>query len=149
MISDAKDIELEPCSSTYLTFNLGNIRTNTVNKEGKYVYFYGLESSDVSSWSSKLEVQGNNDWELLPILRDSKESSSSTTKTFAGVVGNVLEWYDFACFGYFSDILADQFFPKQAGDLALLEAFAVFGAAFLMRPIGGLVLGIIGINGFL
>ena len=79
----------------------------------------------------------------MPELQYSNDSSS-TMKTLAGVAGNVLEWYDFACFGYFSDILADQFFPKQAGDSALLESFVVFGGAFLMRPIGGIVMGMIG-----
>lgn len=60
------------------------------------------------------------------------------------MIGNVLEWYDFACFGYFSDIIADQFFPSQAGNAALIESYAIFGGAFLMRPIGGITMGYIG-----
>lgn len=64
--------------------------------------------------------------------------------TAAGVAGNVMEWFDFAVFGYFSDIIADLFFPKQTGDSALVESFLVFGTGFLMRPIGGLLLGYIG-----
>jgi hypothetical protein len=55
-------------------------------------------------------------------------------ETFAGVAGNVLEWYDFAVFGFFSDVIADVFFPPQEGDDALMESFVVFGGAFLMRP---------------
>uniref|UniRef100_A0A7S2KSF4 Major facilitator superfamily (MFS) profile domain-containing protein n=1 Tax=Leptocylindrus danicus TaxID=163516 RepID=A0A7S2KSF4_9STRA len=65
-------------------------------------------------------------------------------KTIAGVVGNILEWYDFAVFGYFSDIIASNFFPPQDGNAALIESFAVFGAAFIMRPIGGAMMGYIG-----
>jgi MFS transporter, MHS family, proline/betaine transporter len=66
-------------------------------------------------------------------------------KTVAGVVGNVLEWYDFAVFGFFSDLLGQVFFPRdQSEDLSVLESFAVFGGAFLMRPVGGLVIGYIG-----
>jgi MFS transporter, MHS family, proline/betaine transporter len=66
-------------------------------------------------------------------------------KTVAGVLGNVLEWYDFAIFGFFSDLLGRVFFPRdQSEDLSVLESFAVFGGAFLMRPIGGLVIGYIG-----
>jgi len=66
-------------------------------------------------------------------------------KTIAGVAGNVLEWYDFAVFGYFSDILGEVFFPpNQEGNAAIVESFAVFGGAFLMRPIGGVLMGYIG-----
>lgn len=68
-----------------------------------------------------------------------------TLKTFAGVAGNVLEWYDFAVFGFFSDILGMVFFSKdQSEDLRVMESFAVFGGAFLMRPVGGIVIGYIG-----
>lgn len=52
----------------------------------------------------------------------------SWTKTLAGVAGNILEWYDFAVFGYFSDVLGDVFFPpNQDGHAAIIESFAVFG----------------------
>ena len=68
-----------------------------------------------------------------------------TLKTTAGIAGNILEWYDFAVFGFFSDILGLVFFPKdQPEDLSVMESFAVFGGAFLMRPIGGLVIGYTG-----
>jgi len=43
--------------------------------------------------------------------------------------------YDFAVFGYFGDILGEVFFPpNQKGHSAMIESFAVFGGAFLMRP---------------
>jgi MHS family proline/betaine transporter-like MFS transporter len=48
--------------------------------------------------------------------------------------------YDFAVFGFFSDVIGQVFFPKdQSEDLSVMESFAVFGGAFLMRPIGGMV----------
>ncbi|KAL7540984.1 hypothetical protein ACHAXR_010538 [Thalassiosira sp. AJA248-18] len=66
-------------------------------------------------------------------------------KTLAGVAGNVLEWYDFAVFGYFSDVIGDVFFaPHQDGHAAIVESFAVFGGAFFMRPVGGVLMGYIG-----
>jgi len=72
-------------------------------------------------------------------------SEDNCLKTAAGLAGNILEWYDFAVFGYFSDILSDVFFPPgQQGHAALVETFAVFGGAFLMRPIGGMMMGYIG-----
>lgn len=66
-------------------------------------------------------------------------------RAIAGVMGNVLEWYDFAVFGFFSDVIGKVFFPKtQSEDLSVMESFAVFGGAFLMRPVGGVVIGYIG-----
>lgn len=76
-------------------------------------------------------------------------------QTIAGVMGNVLEWYDFALFGFFSDIIAEVFFPPSDSATTsstgegyyngnLLKSFAVFGGAFMMRPIGGMIIGYMG-----
>lgn len=75
----------------------------------------------------------------------SKVKNNKTMQTIAGVAGNILEWYDFAVFGYLSDVIGDVFFPpNQEGHAAIIESFAVFGLAFLCRPIGGIILGYIG-----
>ena len=65
-------------------------------------------------------------------------------RTVAGVIGNVLEWYDFAVFGYFAPIIASQFFPEDDPVAGLINAFGVFAAGYLMRPLGGVVFGYIG-----
>ena len=62
----------------------------------------------------------------------------------AGVVGNVLEWYDFAVYGFFAPILAAQFFPGDDAVVRLLAAFATFAVGFLMRPVGAVLFGYIG-----
>ena len=62
----------------------------------------------------------------------------------AGVVGNVLEWYDFTIYGFFAPILAAQFFPADDPTASLLAAFTVFAVGFLMRPVGAIVFGHIG-----
>lgn len=62
----------------------------------------------------------------------------------AAVVGNVLEWYDFAVYGYIAVILAKQFFPPGDEVTALLSTFLAYGLGFLARPLGGIVLGRIG-----
>ena len=62
----------------------------------------------------------------------------------AGVVGNVLEWYDFAVYGYSAAIVARLFFPASDPTASLLAAFGVFGVGFLMRPLGGVLFGHIG-----
>jgi MFS transporter, MHS family, proline/betaine transporter len=62
----------------------------------------------------------------------------------AGVIGNVLEWYDFAVYGFFAPILAAQFFPGDDPVAKLLAAFATFAVGFLMRPVGAVLFGHIG-----
>jgi MHS family proline/betaine transporter-like MFS transporter len=62
----------------------------------------------------------------------------------AGVAGNVMEWYDFAVYGYFAQTLGQHFFPSKDPLASLIAAFGVFAAGFLMRPVGGLVFGHIG-----
>lgn len=62
----------------------------------------------------------------------------------AGVVGNMMEWYDFAIYGYFAQIIGQQFFPSKDPVASLIAAFGVFAVGFLMRPFGGLVFGSIG-----
>mmetsp|Transcript_63084 Transcript_63084/g.70652 ORF Transcript_63084/g.70652 Transcript_63084/m.70652 type:complete len:533 (+) Transcript_63084:71-1669(+) len=76
------------------------------------------------------------------------QEEESTMNTIVGVMGNVLEWYDFALFGFFSDVIAEVFFaPELEGanpNDNLTKSFVIFGSAFLMRPIGGLVIGYVG-----
>jgi MHS family proline/betaine transporter-like MFS transporter len=62
----------------------------------------------------------------------------------AGVVGNMLEWYDFALFGFFAAQIGAHFFPATNPAASLLAAYGTFAAGFLMRPIGGAVFGWIG-----
>jgi Sugar (and other) transporter len=64
-------------------------------------------------------------------------------QTLAGIAGNVLEWYDFAVFGYFGDVIGIVFFPPTSED-STANAYLLFGAAFFVRPIGGICLGYIG-----
>jgi len=62
----------------------------------------------------------------------------------AGTVGNVMEWYDFAVYGYFAQAIGKHFFPSNDPATSLIAAFGVFAAGFLMRPLGGVVFGHIG-----
>lgn len=62
----------------------------------------------------------------------------------AGALGNVLEWYDFAAYGFLATIFAKNFFPESDAFVGLISAFGVFAASFLMRPVGGVVFGHIG-----
>lgn len=62
----------------------------------------------------------------------------------AGIMGNVLEWYDFAIYGFFAPILGKLFFPSEDPTTSLIASFGAFAAGFMMRPIGGAIFGHIG-----
>lgn len=59
----------------------------------------------------------------------------------AGAIGNFVEWYDFALYGFFATTIATLFFPKSSPTAALLSTFAIFGVSFLIRPLGAIVFG--------
>src|SRR5438046_8147032 len=62
----------------------------------------------------------------------------------AGVIGNVLEWYDFGVYGYLVPTISQLFFPGGDPTVSLLSTFAVFGVGFVMRPVGSILFGIYG-----
>lgn len=55
--------------------------------------------------------------------------------------GNFLEMYDFMVFGYYAPLIAKAFFPAGDDFAALMLTLMTFGAGFLMRPVGAIVLG--------
>src|SRR5262245_24882208 len=55
--------------------------------------------------------------------------------------GNFLEMYDFIIYGYYAKYIADTFFPTNNEFVSLMAAFLTFGAGFLVRPLGAIVLG--------
>src|ERR671935_1047715 len=55
--------------------------------------------------------------------------------------GNFLEMYDFMVFGYYAASIGRTFFPGTSEFASLMFSLATFGAGFLMRPLGALVLG--------
>src|SRR3712207_1464872 len=59
-------------------------------------------------------------------------------------IGNMVEWFDFAVYGYLATYIAANFFPEGNPTAALLSTFAVFAAAFFVRPLGGLFFGPLG-----
>ncbi|WP_186208203.1 MFS transporter [Burkholderia gladioli] len=66
---------------------------------------------------------------------------SRARSVFRAVSGNFLEMYDFTVYGYYAAAIAATFFPAGNEFVSLMLAFSVFGAGFLMRPIGAIVLG--------
>jgi MFS transporter, MHS family, proline/betaine transporter len=62
----------------------------------------------------------------------------------AGLIGNVLEWFDFAVFGYFASDIGQQFFPQSDPIVQQLSVYGIFALGFLARPFGSIVLGLVG-----
>jgi MHS family proline/betaine transporter-like MFS transporter len=80
-------------------------------------------------------------------MAEAKEqtSRSETVRVIAaGAIGNVIEWYDFALYGYMAVVISQLFFPHEIKAVALIATFATFAAGFLMRPIGATVFGYLG-----
>lgn len=82
--------------------------------------------------------------EADPRPRPENADRLSLTVLGAGAVGNILEWYDFGLYGLFAPLLAELFFPAENHIAALMSVYAGFAVGFVMRPIGGAVLGHLG-----
>jgi MHS family proline/betaine transporter-like MFS transporter len=62
----------------------------------------------------------------------------------AAAIGNFVEWFDFAVYGFLATVIAAQFFASGDSSVALLKTFAVFAVAFAFRPLGGIFFGMLG-----
>lgn len=58
----------------------------------------------------------------------------------AALAGNFVEWYEFAAYGVVASFVAVEFFPSEDPLAALMGVYAVFGLAFVARPIGGIII---------
>jgi MHS family proline/betaine transporter-like MFS transporter len=63
----------------------------------------------------------------------------------SGMIGNALEWYDYALYAQFAAIIGQHFFPPSDDPLVpIISTFGIFAAGFIMRPVGAVVFGRIG-----
>ncbi|WP_212912067.1 MFS transporter [Streptomyces sp. TS71-3] len=62
----------------------------------------------------------------------------------AAALGNAMEWFDFGVYSYLAVTLGKVFFPSGSPTAQLLSTFGAFAAAFLVRPLGGMVFGPLG-----
>jgi MHS family proline/betaine transporter-like MFS transporter len=78
----------------------------------------------------------------LPARTGAVPTPHETRKAVAAsAIGNVLEWYDFGVYIFFAGDIAHTFFPADNRTAGLLASLAVFGVGFLMRPLGGIIIG--------
>jgi MFS transporter, MHS family, proline/betaine transporter len=59
----------------------------------------------------------------------------------AATIGNVLEWFDFLVYGFFAVTIAEVFFPADNPTVSLLITFGAFGLAYVVRPLGAVIVG--------
>ncbi|WGR91062.1 MFS transporter [Bradyrhizobium sp. ISRA435] len=72
-------------------------------------------------------------------------SKSRLRVILAASVGSALEWYDFFLYGTAAALVfGELFFPKSDPIVGTLLSFLTFGVGFVVRPLGGLLFGILG-----
>ena len=75
-------------------------------------------------------------------MQETSANNTSTRKVLlSGLIGSVMEGYDFTVFGYFAAVIGRQFFPSTNPTTSLLIAFAAFAIGYLVRPFGGILFG--------
>ena len=72
---------------------------------------------------------------------DGPDAPELRHRIMAGFIGNVVEWYDFALYGYLAGVIAPVFFPHDSPTAGLIATYGIFAAGFLMRPLGAAVFG--------
>lgn len=76
-----------------------------------------------------------------PVVQEERTVHRATA---AASVGNIAEWYDFGIYSYLAAVVLDQVFFSEFGEWAAVYTLGAFAAAFVMRPLGGLVFGRLG-----
>ena len=117
----------------------------------------GGAGSDSAAWAARANAPASPGGTVAPeyeramaMLEDAElrlreqQNKGASDVSFAAALGNVLEWYDFAVFGYFAEEFGSLFFPAENKTASLLGAFGVFAGAFFMRPVGGVLFGHVG-----
>ena len=72
---------------------------------------------------------------------DSERSLALRRAAKASFIGNFIEWFDYASYGYLVTVIGHAFFPAADKSIQLLSTYAVFAMSFILRPIGAVVWG--------
>src|SRR6266852_4411945 len=75
---------------------------------------------------------------MIPAMSPSQSKVGTVLRVTSG---NFLEMFDFFLFGFYATNIAKTFFPSDSEFASLMLTFVTFGAGFLMRPLGALILG--------
>jgi len=66
------------------------------------------------------------------------------TSIISSSIGNVLEWYEYALYAYFSTVISTLFFPTHDRYVSIILTFSTFAVGLAARPLGGIIFGYIG-----
>ena len=77
-------------------------------------------------------------------LRRPPAEQSTWKAAIAALTGTTIEYYEFGIYGYLAVTISPLFFPSGNSTAGLLSTLAVFGSSFLVRPLGGVLLGRLG-----
>lgn len=86
----------------------------------------------------------NSTAETRPAASDSIDPATRRKVVAASFIGNFVEWFDYAAYGYLAITISAVFFPSEDRQLALMMTFGVFAISFLVRPLGGFIWGHLG-----
>lgn len=80
------------------------------------------------------------------MTKDNQVEQKKTLKRVASAsfIGNFVEWFDYAAYGFLATVIAVVFFPKSDPLTALMAAYAIFAISFILRPLGGIFWGHVG-----
>ena len=101
----------------------------------------GLRRIQLDKTAVFSELQNGHGCEPLDPMSLSTERKSKVWSVVRVSSGNFLEMYDFMVFGYYAQAIGKAFFPSGNAFLSLMLSLMTFGAGFLMRPLGAIVLG--------
>jgi MHS family alpha-ketoglutarate permease-like MFS transporter len=80
--------------------------------------------------------------QAVPAAEDFAIMRHRLRSIFGGSIGNLIEWYDFYVYNFFALYFAKSFFPNASPTVQLLNTFGIYALGFLIRPVGGWVLGV-------
>ena len=80
------------------------------------------------------------------MTKDNQVEQKKTLKRVASAsfIGNFVEWFDYAAYGFLATVIAVVFFPQSDPLTALMAAYAIFAISFILRPLGGIFWGHVG-----
>jgi MFS transporter, MHS family, proline/betaine transporter len=84
------------------------------------------------------------DYDVATVAAENENPAERRRAIISSAVGNFLELFDFAIYGFLAIPLGANFFPSTDPLISLLSSFATFGVGFIMRPVGAVVIGIYG-----
>src|ERR1700722_432656 len=84
------------------------------------------------------------DYDVATVTAENENPAERRRAIISSAVGNFLELFYFAIYGFLAIPLGANFFPSTDPLISLLSSFATFGVGFIMRPVGAVVIGIYG-----